>query len=390
MKQVVITAKGARALEAFFPWVYRGEIVDDGGATPGSLVRLVDGRGRFLGIGYINQASTIAIRILTFQEEPIDSAFFARAITRAATRRRLIPSNAYRLLFSEADWLPGLIVDRYDDLLVAHFTTLGMVRFKELIHQLLQDLLAPRGIVLVGEERAAKREGFAPFVETFGDVGRRIIEEHGVRFFVDVLKAQKTGFYLDQRRNRAIVAQYLPEGGSMLDCFSNTGGFGLYGALKRKGIVRLVDQSAGALEMARENFALNEVKGEFVQANVFDYLRSIRDRELFDLVVLDPPSFAKSRRERPGALRGFKDLAINGIRVTKVNGFLALFSCSHHITMADLKELLRRASRDTRRPLVVLEELFQDHDHPMVLNIPNSHYLNGLLVQVLGGPGDSQ
>jgi 23S rRNA (cytosine1962-C5)-methyltransferase len=204
-----------------------------------------------------------------------------------------------------------------------------------------------------------------------------------VRFWVDAKEGQKTGFYLDQRKNRLILSQWLPEGGSMLDCFSNTGGFGLYGAVKRKANVRLVDVSEKALELARKNFELNGAKGEFVAANVFDYLRQIRGREAFDMVVLDPPSFAKTKAQKAGALRGFKDIAANGVKVTKDGGYIALFSCSHHIGLEDLREVMQRAAADNKKRLVVVEHLFQDIDHPVVVGIPNSLYLTGLLCRVL-------
>ncbi|MRJ03015.1 MAG: class I SAM-dependent rRNA methyltransferase [Epsilonproteobacteria bacterium] len=386
MKKVVVSPKAVRLLRSFFPWVYRGEIVEGGDLPAGELVEVVDGRGRFLGIGYLNMGSLIALRILSFRRVSIDLSFFKERIKEAQLLRSSIPSNAYRIVHSEGDGLPGLIVDRYDDLLVVHLTTAGILRFKEVVVRALEELYTPRGMVVVGEEKYAEREGFRPFLERVGECGPRVVEEYSIRFRVDPLRAQKTGHYLDQRRNREIVTTFLPQGGSLLDCFSNTGGFALYGAIKKGARVRLVDLSGRALEQARENFALNGVQGEFIVANVFDYLRSIRGKELFDMVVLDPPSFTRSRSGREGALRGFKDLAVNGMKVVRDRGYLALFSCSHHVTIEDLKGVILKGAVDNRKRVVIREHLYQDHDHPILPSVPSSLYLTGLLCQIFHLP----
>ncbi len=382
MREVSISKRAATALQEGFLWIYKSEIVDKKAFIPGELVRVVDERGKFLANGYINPQSTIAVRVLSFKDEPIDRAFFARRIKLAMKLRNTIFSNAHRVVHSEADFLPGLIIDRYANIVTIHFQTLGMVHFKEEIVSCIHELLHPNGLVIASDAVVAKKEGFEPFLEVFGEVERCIIEEHGVKFWVDVLQDQKTGFYLDQRRNREIVTNYLPKGATLLDCFSNTGGFGLYGAVKKEAKVRLVDISQRALKRARQNFTLNGVEGEFVEANVFDYLRQLRGKERFDMVVLDPPSFAKSRAQKEGAMRGFKDIAVNGMKLVKEGGLLALFSCSHHIGMEDLKAILLKAAKDNRKRLVVKEHLFQDHDHPILLNMPPTHYLNGVLCQV--------
>jgi 23S rRNA (cytosine1962-C5)-methyltransferase len=383
MKEVVVSKKAARELAAGAVWVYRSDIADKKRFIPGELVRVVDERGRFLAVGYINPNSTIAIRVLSRKDEPIDAAFFERRLEIAESLRSPLDATGVRLVHSEADMLPGLIVDRYDTILSVHFTTAGMAAFRPVITDLLQKRYEPAGMVVRFDETAAKREGVEGFSEEVGLVEPVIITENGVRFWVDAKEGQKTGFYLDQRKNRLILSQWLPEGGSMLDCFSNTGGFGLYGAVKRKASVRLVDVSEKALELARKNFELNGAKGEFVAANVFDYLREIRGREVFDMVVLDPPSFAKTKAQKDGALRGFKDIAANGVKVTKDGGYIALFSCSHHIGLEDLRRVMQKAAADNKKRLVVVEHLFQDIDHPVVVGIPNSLYLTGLLCRVL-------
>lgn len=381
MKRVVINKKAAAALRSFFPWVYRSDILTKDDFEPGELVEITDESGVFLGFGYINPKSVITIRVLTFKNEPINREFFKKKIQKASQKRVDIPSNAYRVVHSEADFLPGLIVDRYGDYLSVLILSYGMMRFKEDIEDILLELFAPAGMVVTTQEAMAKKEGFDYFKNIIGQVDKTVIEENGVKFEVDLLNSQKTGFFLDQRKNRKILSDYVKQKDRVLDCFSNTGGFGLYAAKLKGAYAVEVDISPQAIEQARRNFELNGVEGEFVVANVFDYLRQIR-KERFDMVVLDPPSFVKSRAKKAQALKGFKDITVNGMKVVEEGGYLALFSCSHHIGMEDLKEILLKAAKDNKKVVEVVEHLYQDIDHPYILNIPNSLYLTGLLCRV--------
>ena len=385
MKKVRINAKAAKELAHYAPWVYRSDIVSAMEFEAGELVEVVDEKDRFLAVGYINPASTIAVRVLSFKNVPINRAFFKTRILRAAARRVDIPSDACRLIHSEADFLPGLVVDRYGDYLSVQFTTAGMMRFYETILDILVEVIEPAGMIVRGEEYAFKKEGLEPFVREIGSVPSSVvIEENGVRFYVDLRSSQKTGFYLDQRRNRKIVTDYIKQRDDVLDCFSNTGGFGLYAKVHKNARVRCVDISEEAIALAKQNFDLNEVTGEFVVANVFDYLRELRStKERFDLIILDPPSFAKSRSKKSAAMKGFKDITVNAMKLVRSEGLIALFSCSHHVGMEDLKRVALQSAKDNGKMVEVLEHLYQDIDHPYVLGNPYSLYLEGLLLKVI-------
>ena len=380
MKRVQIKSKRVRH---FFPWIYKNEVENLTGFEPGELVRLFE-QERFVGIGYINPNSTISIRILSFKDVVIDRDFFLSKIETAYQKRLDIPSDAYRLVHSEADGLPGLIIDRYGDYFSVQILTAGIVKFKEVILEILLKKFAPKGIYIEAPKQQMKKEGLEPFTQIVGVLPDEItITENGVRFGVDLLHAQKTGFYLDQRKNRKVVTNYLKQRAKVLDCFSNTGGFGLYTALLKDADATLVDISDAAIKQARRNFDLNNVDATFIEANVFDYLRELRKQKAkYDLVVLDPPSFAKTKGEKKGALKGFKDIAVNGMKLVENGGYLALFSCSHHVDMEDLTRVVLKAAIDNKKSVEVVEHLYQDRDHPYLLNDEFSLYLKGLLCQV--------
>ena len=384
MREIVVNKKAAKKVREFFPWVYKSDILTDlESFDPGEMVKALDEEGSFLAVGYINPKSTITFRILSYRDEKIDDRHIHSRILRALAKRKRagLDTNACRLVHSEADFLPGLVVDRYEDYLSVMFLTAGILRFKESIIDSLLNLIEPKGIYIQGEKSSLKKEGVEPFVETIGDIPDRIvIEEHGIKFYVDIKNAQKTGFYLDQRRNRKVVSDYIKQKDRVLDCFSNTGGFGLYAKVLKDAQVRLVDISQDAMAMARENFALNEVTGEFVVANVFDYLRELRkSKERFDFIILDPPSFAKSKSKKSSALKGFKDITVNAMKLLEREGHIALFSCSHHIDMEDLKNIVKEAAKDNKKVVEIEELLYQDIDHPYILNNEYSLYLKGLI-----------
>ena len=384
MRKVLINKKAAKRLEEFFSWVYRSDIVSTLEYEAGELVEIYDESEKFLAVGYINLASVIAIRVLSFKKEPINYRFIKSRILKAAAKRVKILQHACRVIHSEGDFLPGLIVDKYDEYLSVQFLTAGMVRFKDDILDVLINLYEPKGMYVVGEQSALKKEGIEPFSQIIGNIPERVIfEENGVKFAIKLIDAQKTGFYLDQRRNRKALTRYIKQKDRVLDCFCHVGGFGLYAKVHKDAKVRLVDISEEAITLAKENFALNDVKGEFVVANVFDYLRELRkSKEKFDFIILDPPSFAKSRSKRSSALKGFKDITVNAMKIVEDEGYIALFSCSHHIGVKDLEDVILQSAKDNKKTIEVVEYLYQDVDHPYILNNEFSLYLKGILFRV--------
>ena len=388
MKQIIVNNTAADRLHGFFPWVYQEEILKcpekiDAGETVG----IVSPAGTFLGVGYINPESTITVRVLSFIREPIDGNFFSNRIRNAQRLRDSIhqAANAYRVIHAEADGLPGLIVDSYDGRLALQINTAGMERYRQAVVDSLKEVLAPIAMYEKSDGRSREKEGLKTEDRPiFGDLPEYLeIRENGVLFRVQLSESQKTGFYLDQRRNRLIVSGYVERGFKVLDVFCNTGGFGIYAQKKGAASVRLIDSSLVALKAAKENAQLNGLAGmEFVQADAFEYLTvAEKEEERFDLIILDPPSFAKTRQARRGAIRGFKHLVSAGLNLLRPGGYLAVFSCSHHVSLSDLKELTTEVSINNRYTVRVIEHLFQDQDHPYLLNIPQSLYLKGLLLK---------
>ncbi len=386
MKSTTISKKAAKRVREFFPWVYKTEILSElGEYEAGEIVKIYDEEKHFVAVGYINPASTITIRVLSLKDEPINARFFKSRILRAAAKRVKIFDNACRVIHSEGDFLPGLIVDRYGEYLSVQFLTAGILRFKEEILDILINLYEPKGVYVVGEKSSLRKEKIEPFTQIIGEIPPRVsFVENGIKFQTDLIDAQKTGFYLDQRRNRQILTRYIKQKDRVLDCFCHAGGFGLYAKVKRDADVRLVDISEEAITLAKENFELNDVKGEFVVANVFDYLRELRKKkEKFDCIILDPPSFAKSRAKRGAALKGFKDITVNAMKIVRDEGYIALFSCSHHIGIKDLEHVVLQSSIDNKKVVEIIEYLFQDIDHPYILNNEFSLYLTGILFKVI-------
>lgn len=383
MKKVIVKGSSAEKLSSFFPWVYANEILD---APPGhgDLVEVLSRNGSFLGIGYLNTTSVISIRVLSFKREEIDGDFFVRRISGALNSRKNILgiTNACRVVHSEADGLPGLVADLYGEHLVVQINTAGMEGFRSAIIAAFQQVLELKGIYEKSDARSRQREGLGTEERLIaGQVPPHVeINENGLRFQVDLRGGQKTGFYLDQRRNRAITSVRIAPKMRVLDIFSHTGGFGIYAA--RKGAdVTLVDSSRPALDVALENARLNGLAGiGTVHGDAFEFLDDlVRKGFGADAIVLDPPPFSRTRGARGGALRGLKHLVLQSLSILGAGGLLALFSCSHHVSLDDLLALSLEAAHDTRSRLEVTDFLFQDLDHPYILNIPQSLYLKGLL-----------
>jgi len=387
METITVKRAAAERLRCFFPWAYRTDIQQAAG-DPGDLVSVRAPGGAFLGIGYINPASEISVRILSFSNVEINGQFFRERFAAALRKREILreTTDARRLVHAEADELPGLVVDDYAGHLAVQVNTLGMERLRGLFLPALIDLLQPRGIIEKSDERSRGREGLPTESQVLhGEIPERIeIREGEARFLVNLRESQKTGFYLDQRRNRAVIASYVNRGDQVLDVFANAGAFGIHAALRGAGRVRLVDASREALEAARENMAANGVSCETVRADAFDYLKEAPGKkDRYDMVILDPPAFAKARRSAAGALGGVRGLVGQSLRILRPGGILAVFSCSHHVSQEDLQGAILEAASDRERRIEILEHLFQDRDHPHVLNIPTSLYLKGFLLRSL-------
>jgi len=387
MNRITVTRPAAERLRAFHPWVYRTDIRQAAG-DPGDLVAVHAPGGEFLGMGYLNPASEISVRILSFSRTEINRDFFRERLLAAFRKREPLAgtTNACRLVHAEADDLPGLVVDDYAGHLVVQINTLGMERLKDLLLIELLELRCPKGIYEKSDAASRRHEGLATEHRVLhGEIpGRVEIKEMGARFLVNLREGQKTGFFLDQRRNRQIAASHVKPGFGVLDVFAHSGAFGIHAALRGAGRVRLVDVSREALALARENMALNRVSGDTVRADAFDFLAEapgMKDR--YDLVILDPPPFARAKRNTAGARKGMRHLIAQSLRALKPEGLLAVFSCSHHVSQEDLRLTLLEAAADRGCRIEVLEHLFQDRDHPQVLNVPMSLYLKGFLIRSL-------
>ncbi|WP_457641118.1 class I SAM-dependent rRNA methyltransferase [Persephonella sp.] len=387
MKKVIVKKSAAEKIRSFNPWIYKNEIKKvQQDVEKGELVEIYSPDGQFLGVGYINPLSKIMVRILSFFEKPeINTEFFKLRIKKALEKRSHLRSytNAFRVVHSEADFLPGLIVDLYDRYLSIQINTAGMEKFRSEILEAIISVLKPEGIIDKSDEKSRQKEGLDTVHQViYGNIPEKVlIEEQGVRFYVYLKKGQKTGFFLDQRKNRKLVSEYVQNGFKVLDLFSNAGGFGIYAGLKGADFIKFVDISENAVQQILENCELNKITSfQVVDENVFDFLKKEIKREgKYDLIIIDPPSFAKTKHEKEGGLRGFKYLILNSIKLLKERGMIAVFSCSHHIGMDDLKAVTMDAAKDTKTRVEIIEHLFQDKDHPYILNIPFSFYLKGFI-----------
>lgn len=359
----------------------------------GGLVDVKSSTGQFVARGYYNPHTDIAIRILTHTiEEAIDASFLRLRIRSALELRDIFDAdqtNTYRLLNSEGDGLPGVIVDRYADILVVQIHTAGMERLRPLLIEALMSETGARGLLLRNDSQSRRREGLEleePQVAA-GEVPTQVlVRENGVHFHVDPWQGQKTGFFIDQRDKRAALCKYT-HGKRVLNCFSYTGGFSVYAALtSHETNVTSVDISAPAIEAARQNFILNGLDADahqFLIADVFDYLeRARQDGEQFDVVVLDPPAFAKTQSVRSQALKAYRRLNMLGMQVLRPGGILLTCSCSGVIGMDDLLGTLSQVAQRLHRPVQLLESYTHSVDHPINLAMPETAYLKALFCRV--------
>jgi len=384
---VKVNRKAADRAASGHPWIFSSDITDRDEAQPGDAVGVADPKGRVIGVAHYSSTSQIALRLLTGtsgnRREPIDRPFFLRRLTRAiAHRERVVSgSNACRLVFSEADLLPGLIVDRYGSYLVIQTLTQGMDRARDMITHCLKELLQPSGILARNDASVRKLEGLAPeTVVLSGEIPERVwIGMNGLRLEADLLHGQKTGIYLDQRENYIAAEGYAR--GRVLDCFSSTGGFALHAA-RRAESVEAVESSAPALAIAESNARANELANiQFRKADVFEFLAGLERR--YSMIILDPPAFARSRRMLEDAARGYKEINLRALRMLDPGGILVTCSCSHHVSEAMLLQIVAEAALDAGKTLRVLERRTQASDHPILLTVPETLYLKCLILEVL-------
>ena len=383
--QVVLTPRGVQRLLSGHYWIYRSDIRSTGDVAAGDTVRLRDERNRFLGKAWFSTHSQISLRLITREDRPIDDAYLAERLEAALRYRERVvaDANAYRLVYGESDGLPSLIVDRYADVLVIQTLSQATERRKPGIVRLLQERFLPRAIVERNDPRVRRLEGLEQQVGVLSGSldGEVLIEENGTRFACDLLGGQKTGAFLDQRENRAAFAAYA--GGEVLDCFCYTGGFALHAA-HRAAAVEGIDLSAAAVAAARRNAELNSAANVAIrEANAFDLLKEYSEAgRRFDAVALDPPAFAKSKAHLDAARRGYKEINLRAFKLLRPGGILLTCSCSHHISEALLLEIVAEAALDARRKVLIVERRTQSRDHPILLTLPESHYLKCLVLKV--------
>ena len=369
-------------------WVYANEVAKiEGKDKNGSLASVFTHDGRFIGKGYINHLSKILVRIFIRDENQVDDkAFYLERLKNADDfRKNLGYDNCYRMVFAEADDIPALIVDKYDEYLSVQFLSLGIDKMKKLIVECLVDLFAPKGIYERSDVAVRVKEGLT---ETKGVIysevpDRIIITENGLKMAVDVKNGQKTGYFLDQKENRYAARRYCKDG-EVLDCFCNSGGFSLNCATVAKSVTA-VDVSRTALDSVEENASLNNLTNvRTLQGDVFEVLRNYRkENKVFDLVILDPPAFCKSASEVKDAYRGYKDINVLGMKLVRSGGFLISASCSHYMTLPLFEKMLAESAKESGRRVRQIEIKTQAPDHPALVNAEETSYLKFFVLQVL-------
>ena len=372
------------------PWIYAGFLHPlNGESRAGDVVDVMLPDGRLHARGFYNPASKIRIRVLTFDDEPITESFWRGRISKAIRlRKRVVAnSNAYRVIFGEADGLPGLIVDRYADVLVMQTLTVGMDRRKEHLAGILCEETGANVVYLRNDAKSRRLEGL-PFERGFlRGGGLTIVEVHeaNTRFIVDFARGQKTGWFCDQRENRQAAARYAP-GAEVLEVFCHTGAFGIHAALAEAKSVEGIDASEEALSLAHSQAQLNHVEDRchYRSADALDEMRRLeRAGRRYDLVILDPPAFARSKQAVPRALVGYKDINLLGIRLTRPEGILVTNSCSHPVSDTELWRAIGLASDDAKRQVRLLEQRGQASDHPVLTSMPETRYLKCFILQVV-------
>jgi len=387
--QVILQRGKGRRVEQGHPWVYGNEIEHiKGNPQTADIVEVYNFRNEFIGKGYINQQSQITVRLLTRnKDEVIDKSFFRNKLLQCkAYRETLGYTQNYRLVFGEADFLPALVIDKFNAIYVIQTLSAGMDKWKSLITEILMEDFHADAVYERNDVPVRKLEGLeeikgfltAPVPTQF------IMDECGVQFHVDIENGQKTGFFLDQKENRKAIEQIV-KGKTVLDCFTYTGSFALFAAHYGAAHVTALDISADAIQQANKNISLNHfTQIESICANAFDVLPVwAKEGKQFDVVILDPPAFTKNRKGIENAVKGYKEINLRGMKMVKPGGFLVTYSCSHFMDVNLFYDTIASAATDAKRTIREVKFLTQSHDHPIVWGVEETNYLKGLVLQVL-------
>jgi 23S rRNA (cytosine1962-C5)-methyltransferase len=391
MVKIVLARGEDKRIRGGHQWIFSNEIREiSGDKVPGEAAEIFDAGGSFVGTGYYNPASLIAVRLLARQRADIDAAdFYRQRIAAALSLRRLLypEMEAFRVVYGEGDFLPGLVVDKYGDYLAVQFLTCGMERRRGLITGVLREMFAPKGIVARNDVSVRSLEGLEEKVELLhGDAPQNlVIEEHSLRFRVDLLQGQKTGHFLDQKENHLLLRERV-KGKELLDCFCYSGCWGIHAALFGAARVTCVDSSQRAIALAGENAALNGYAGIVTceAADAFERLQTLkREGRSFDVVVLDPPAFVKSRKVLKEAMKGYFTINRRAMELLRPGGTLITCSCSYHMEREMFRDLLANAAQQARREMRLVEVRSQAPDHPVLLSMPETEYLKCFVLQAV-------
>ena len=386
MKSITITKRGATRVRRGHLWVYRSDVVDRGDAEGGQVVEVRDQHGNFVGQALFSDASEISLRLLTQNSDPIDREWWRKRILEAAERRAAIArkTDAYRMVYSEGDLLPSLIIDTYAGVFSLQTLSQGTEAIKSMLVELLVEAFKPRAVVERNDVRVRELEGLQMVAGTlYGHTPEELeITQNGIRFLVAPLSGQKTGAFLDQRENRMAARDYAH--GKALDCFTFNGAFALHLAGVCDGVIA-IDISGEALGVARRNADLNGITNvEFREANVFDELHELETaHERFDCIVLDPPAFAKNRNSIKAAARGYKEINLRALRLLNPGGVLITCSCSYHMSEEMFLGIIAEAAHDVRRQIQIVEKRTQAGDHPILLGVPETYYLKCVIARAI-------
>jgi 23S rRNA (cytosine1962-C5)-methyltransferase len=383
---VTVSSRGVERIFSGHPWIYRSDVSAPSDIEPGSIVGVHDRRKRFLGQALYSSKSQIALRLLTREKRPFDRTFLAERIQAAAAYRQQIvqDSEACRLVASEGDLLPSLVIDRYGEYFALQTLSQGMERLKTIIVEILQEQFSPRGILERNDVAVRSLEGLEQMKGVLAGEppDEVVVKMNGLRFAFDLLEGQKTGGFLDQREDQKAAQSYAR--GRALDCFTYAGGFAV-NISSRCDSVLAIDSSPDALRMAQRNAELNGASNiEWKEANCFDFLKAAdQSGDRFDVVVLDPPAFARQRSNLDSALRAYKELNLRALKILNAGGCLITCSCSYHVSEADFLEAIASAAVDAHRTVTVVERRTQARDHPILLTVPETHYLKCLILRAL-------
>ncbi|MHB1483574.1 MAG: class I SAM-dependent rRNA methyltransferase [Saccharofermentanales bacterium] len=372
------------------PWVYRNEIEKiEGDTQTGDIVEVMDFRGRFLGRGFINPLSLITVRLLTHKNEEITDDLIIQRVRNAVAYRRIFrreDTDCERAIFGEADLLPGVIADKFGDVIVLQTLAAGMQKYEKIIADTLVSEYSPKTLILRNDEPIREKEGMELFNKIYygNEIHKTIINENGIKMQVDVMQGQKTGYFLDQKANHRRIAPFV-KGKRVLDCFTYTGAFAMNAAANGAKEVLAVDISSDSIKIAEENARLNGFHDiVFETANAFDILREMgKARRVFDVIILDPPAFTKSKAALAGAIRGYKEINLSAMKLLPAGGILATHSCSYHMPESVFIETVLSAAYDLKRQVRIIGLHRQDHDHPILGGYPESYYLKSLWLEML-------